>query len=63
MQKEKERFPQSGCSLDTVFCLCTITGTQGAAEKAFALQTFADADTHVGTNLMGKAERACFFLI
>lgn len=30
-----------------MFCLCTITGTQGAAERGpFALQTFADARTH-----------------
>lgn len=40
LQKKKERFPQSGHSLDTVFCLCTITGTQGAAQRASALQIF-----------------------
>lgn len=46
LQKKKERFPpRSGCSLDTVFCLCTITGTQGAARRAFALLIFADAGT------------------
>lgn len=55
---QKEKFPQSGCSLDTAFCLRTITGTQGAAEEAFVLQTFANADTQVGTNLMDKAEHA-----
>lgn len=27
LQKKKERFPQGGCLLDVVFCLCTITGT------------------------------------
>lgn len=61
MQKKKERLPQNGCMLDTVFWLCTITGTQGAAERAFALQTFADADTQAGTNLMDKAEYARLF--
>lgn len=40
-KKEKEIFPQAGCLLDKVFCLCTITGTQGAAEKAFALWNMA----------------------
>lgn len=37
-KKEKAIFPQAGCLLDKVFCLCTITGTRGAAEKAFALK-------------------------
>lgn len=37
LQQQKERFPQSGCLLDTVFCFFTIAGTQGAAQKAFVL--------------------------
>lgn len=41
LRKKKEIFPQCGCLLDKVFCLCTITGTQGAAEKAFALWNMA----------------------
>lgn len=38
-KKEKEIFPQAGCLLDKVFCLCTQSQEPGgAAEKAFALK-------------------------
>lgn len=46
LQQHKERFPQSGCLLDTVFCFFTITGTQGAAEKAFVLAKLLQMQTH-----------------
>lgn len=57
LQQQKEGFPQSGCSLDTVFCFFTITGTQGAAEKAFVLAKLLQMRTHALAQT-GAAEEA-----
>lgn len=60
MQQQKERFPQSGCSLDTVFCFFhNHRNPGGSGEGLCTRKTFADADTHVGTNLMAEEAHAC----
>lgn len=38
-KKEKEIFPQAGCLLDKVFCLCTITGTRGGSGEGLCTET------------------------